>query len=234
MKSRRITPLQVLVHIGGWLPLAWLAYDALTRNLTANPIQALEQRTGLYALTFLMLSLACTPLASIGGWKAVIQRRRALGLYGFMYAMLHMLMFVGVDYTFDFGMILRDVGTKWYIIIGLTALLLLLPLAFTSFTYWMKRLGKNWKRLHRLIYVIVPLVVVHFTLSVKGDFLRLQGNLGQPLLYGAVLALLLAVRIVPVKHALSLARMRLAAPFKARARPKAPPPTRAAEQSADS
>ncbi|MBI5878157.1 MAG: sulfoxide reductase heme-binding subunit YedZ [Chloroflexi bacterium] len=209
MKHHLPDPLQALVHIGGWLPLAWLAADALARNLTSNPIQAIEQRTGLVALTFLLLSLACTPLASIGGWKAVLRRRKALGLYGFMYASLHLLAFVGVDYTFDFGLIWADVGSKWYIIIGTTAFLLLVPLAVTSFRYWMKRLGKGWTRLHKLVYLIAPLVVVHFVLSVKGDFLRLQGNVGLPLVYGTVLALLLLLRVTPLKHALAQVRMRM-------------------------
>jgi sulfoxide reductase heme-binding subunit YedZ len=94
------------------------------------------------------------------------------------------------------------VGTKWYIIVGALAFLLLLPLAITSFKYWMKRLGKNWKRLHKLVYFIAPIVAIHFLLSVKGDLFRLQGNLLQPLLYGSIALLLLALRIKPIKMAL--------------------------------
>jgi len=202
--------LRAAVHIGGWLPLVWLAADAPAGRLPVNWIQAVEQRTGLYALTYLLLSLACTPLAAIGGWKAVLRHRRALGLYGFMYAALHLLAFVGVDYMFDFGLIWADVGTKWYIIIGTTAFLLLVPLAVTSFRYWMKRLGRAWTRLHRLVYLIAPLVLVHFALSVKADWSGLRGDVGRPLLYGAALALLLLMRISPLKHTLSAARMRLA------------------------
>jgi sulfoxide reductase heme-binding subunit YedZ len=107
--------------------------------------------------------------------------------------------------------ILRDVGTKWYIIIGLIAFLLLLPLAVTSFKYWMKRLGKNWKRLHRLVYIISPLVAVHFLLSVKGDLTRLQGNIWQPVLYGSIALILLALRISKVKTGLTALRSRLQA-----------------------
>jgi len=206
---KKTTLHQIIVHLGGWLPLAQIIYDYFTRHLTANPIQAIEQRTGIQALTFLLLSLACTPLSSILGWRELTQRRKALGDYGFMYAAIHLLTFLGLDYNFDLMAILRDVGTKWYIIIGLLAFLALLPLALTSFKYWMKRLGKNWKRLHKLVYIISPLVVLHFLLSVKGDIFRLQGNIGQPLLYGSIAIFLLILRISIIKKTLIGLRTRL-------------------------
>jgi len=209
MKKPRFTPLQIIVHIGGFAPLALITYKFFTNNLTANPIQAIEQQTGIQALTFLLFSLACTPLASILGWKELTLRRKALGDYGFMYAAIHVTIFVGLDYGFDLDAILRDVGTKWYIIIGLIAFLLLLPLAFTSFKYWMKRLGKDWKRLHKLVYIISPLVAVHFLLSVKGDLTRLQGNIWQPVLYGSIALFLLILRISTIKLALIKLRTRL-------------------------
>ena len=217
-KSKRITLLQGVVHVAGWLPLGLLIYRFFTDQLGVNPIQAIEQKTGLLALTFLLLSLACTPVSSIFGWKELTQRRKALGNYGFLYAGVHLLTFVGLDYGFKISTILRDVGTKWYILIGLTAFLLLLPLAVTSFNYWMKRMGKNWKRLHKLVYIISPLVVVHFFLAAKGDLFRLQGNIGQPLLYGGIALLLLILRISPIKTALISFRRKLAEklPFKAR------------------
>ena len=205
---KKITPLQVIVHIAGWFPLAQIIFDYFTRHLSANPIQAIEQRTGIHALTFLLFSLACTPLSSILGWKELIQRRKALGNYGFLYASIHLMTFLGLDYAFNLKAILRDVGTKWYIIIGLTAFLMLLPLAFTSFKYWMKRMGKNWKRLHKLVYIISPLVAVHFLLSIKGDLFRLQGNIWQPVLYGSIALVLLALRISPVKRSLIALRQR--------------------------
>ena len=221
--------LQIIVHIGGWSPLALLVFDFYRNNLTANPIQAIEQRTGIQALTFLLLSLACTPLASIAGWKHLIQRRKALGNYGFLYAAIHVLIFWGLDYGFDMNAILRDVGTKWYIIIGLTAFLMLIPLAFTSFKYWMKRMGKNWKRLHTLVYFISPLVAVHFLLSIKGDLFRLQGNIRQPVLYGSIALILLILRISPVKTTLIRLRQRLQEfnPFK---QAEALPPRRKIEE----
>ena len=216
MKKPRFTPLQIVVHLGGWIPLAYLVFAFFTNRLTANPIQDIEQRTGLTALTFLVLSLACTPGASILGWKELIHRRKALGNYGFMYAALHVFTFFVIDYGLDLGAVWRDVWNKAYIILGAIAFLLLLPLALTSFTYWMKRLGKNWKRLHRLVYLISPLVIVHFLLSVKGNLAQLQGNLAQPLLYGAAAGLLLLVRVTPIKTTLIGWRTRLAAAVRTR------------------
>jgi methionine sulfoxide reductase heme-binding subunit len=211
MKKSRFTLLQIFVHIAGWIPLAELVYDFFTHHLTANPIQAIEQRTGIQALTFLLFSLACTPLAAIFGWKELTQRRKALGNYGFLYAALHVLTFFVIDYGLNFVAVWHDVWNKSYIIIGALAFLLLLPLAFTSFKYWMKRLGKNWKRLHKLVYVISPLVAVHFLLSVKGDLFHLQGNIAQPLLYGGFAAILLILRISKIKVALIGLRNQLTA-----------------------
>lgn len=209
MKKPRFTLLQIIVHIAGWTPLVVIVYGFFTRQLSANPIQAIEQNTGIHALTFLLYSLACTPLSSILGWHELTQRRKALGNYGFMYAALHVTTFLWLDYGLDLLAIWRDVGTKWYILIGLTAFLLLLPLAFTSFQYWMKRLGKNWKRLHKLIYIIILLVATHYLMSVKGDLFRLSGNIARPLFYGSIALFLLTLRIPAVKLALIGLRTRI-------------------------
>lgn len=210
-RQRSRTALRIIVHIGGWVPLAHLLVSFFTDNLTANPIQAIEQRTGLYALTFLVLALSMSPLASILGWKDLTQRRRALGLYAFMYATLHVVTFFAIDYGLDLAAVWRDVWNKWYIILGAAAFLMLLPLAITSFKYWMKRLGKNWKRLHRLVYIIAPLVVIHFLLASKGNITQLQGDLSQPILYGAITATLLILRIPRVKMALIRLRSQIEA-----------------------
>lgn len=202
MKKFRLTPLQIIVHAAGWFPLARILFEYFTNQLSANPIQAIEQRTGLQALIFLLLSLACTPVASIFGWKELIQRRKALGNYGFLYAVLHVFTFVMIDYGFDLPAIWSDVSSKPYIIIGTIAFLLLLPLAVTSFKYWMKRLGRNWKRLHKLVYLISPLVVLHFSLTIKGDLFRLAGDYAQPLLYGGIALVLLLLRIPRIKRGL--------------------------------
>src|SRR5690349_11728541 len=117
MKRRQPTLLQIIVQIGGWAPLAILLLDFFTDNLTFNPIQAIEQRTGLYGITFLVLALACTPGASLLGFKELLSRRKALGNYGFMYAALHMLTFFGIDYGFNLALVWRDIWNKSYVIV---------------------------------------------------------------------------------------------------------------------
>lgn len=213
MKKTRLIPLQIIVHLAGWIPLAVLLFDLFRDNLTANPIQAIEKRTGYTALVFLALSLACTPLAFLG-WKELTQRRKALGNYGFLYAALHVTVFVAVDYGLNLEAILRDVGTKQYILVGATAFLLLVPLAVTSFNYWMKRLGKNWKRLHRLVYFIAPLVVLHFFMARKGNILNLTGDVFQPLIFAVIIGLLLLLRLAPIKRAWTRFRARRLSPVK--------------------
>ena len=143
----------------------------------------------------------------ISGWQQLTQRRKALGIYGFLYATLHIATFVAADYGFDLNAILHEAANRSYFITGGLAFILLLPVAATSFTYWMKRLGKNWKRLHRLVYIVSTLVVLHFMLVVKGDITRLQGNLLRPLEYAAVVAFLLALRIPPIRRTVISARM---------------------------
>ena len=123
---------QLLVLIAGLIPLAWLVFSALTNNLTANPIQAVEQRTGRYALYLLIASLACTPIYIVSGWSVPLRWRRPLGLYAFMYALIHFLTFLGLDYGFDLGLIWTDVAKKRYIIVGASAFVILLMLALTS------------------------------------------------------------------------------------------------------
>lgn len=184
---------QLAAHLGAWVPLAVLIWDGLHDQLTANPIQALEDRTGVIALVILVLSLVCSPAGSLLGIKQAVKLRRPLGLYGFMYAALHVSIFVVLDYGLNFRFILGDIAQKPYILVGTTAILLLIPLAITSTKGWMKRLGKKWRLLHALVYLIVPLVVVHYYWVVKAD-------VRVPLQYAAVVGLLLIVRIPPVRH----------------------------------
>lgn len=176
-----------------------IAARFFTNTLSVNPIQTLEQKTGVTALIFLTLSLACSPLGAILDWRDLAKRKKALGLYGFMYAAIHFLLFIGLDYGFDFKRIVTDVLGKPFIWIGLTAFTLLLALAATSFKKMKSLLKKNWKRLHRLIYLIVPLVVTHFFLALKGNILQLQGNILEPLIYGLVVLLLLVLRVPAIK-----------------------------------
>jgi sulfoxide reductase heme-binding subunit YedZ len=206
---KRYTPLQIAVHIYAWSALVHILFDLVTGNVSANPIQELEQRTGRHAITLLVLSLACTPLNTLFKWPELIKRRRTLGLYAFLYATLHVLIFVNLDYGLAWSLIIQTVFEKPYIIVGMIAFLLLVPLAFTSFDVWKMRLKKNWKRLHQLIYLIAPLVVLHYAWSKKGDFFALQGEIVRPLIYGLVVVILLAFRIPQVRRATAALRDRI-------------------------
>jgi len=189
----RLTKLQILVHLAGIFPLAWLLFDFFTNNLTVNPIQAVTLRTGKYALIFLILSLACTPLNTVVHFRQALKVRRALGLYAFFYAGLHFLIFIGVDYGFDPVLLKEAIFEKRFALVGFTAFLILLPLAITSTRGWMKRLGKNWFRLHRLVYLAALLVIVHYVWLVKSD-------IRVPILYGFVIIVLLILRIPIIRR----------------------------------
>jgi methionine sulfoxide reductase heme-binding subunit len=189
----RFARYQLLVLVVGLIPLAWLVFSALTNNLTVNPIQAVEQRTGRYALYLLVASLACTPIYIVSGWSVPLRWRRPLGLYAFMYALIHFLAFLGLDYGFDLGLIWSDVAKKRYIFVGAAAFIILVLLALTSTKGWQRRLKSTWIRLHRWVYVAGGLVIAHYTWSVKAD-------IRPPLAWGAVIALLLLFRLPPIKR----------------------------------
>ncbi len=184
---------QVIVHLAALAPLALLIWDGLHGSLTAEPIRALTLRTGKPALVLLVLSLACTPLSAIFGLRQALKWRRPLGLYAFFYAALHFLIFVGVDYGLDLSLLREALLEKRYALAGSAALLLLLPLAITSTRGWMRRLGRHWKRLHRLVYPAGILAVVHYVWLVKAD-------LREPLMWGAAVALLLSLRLPAVRR----------------------------------
>ena len=188
--------LRVLTHVGALLPLLVLGLDYWQGRLGFNPIQDITLRTGKYALVLLVLSLACTPINSVFGFKPVLRVRRALGLYAFMYVSLHFLIFVGLDYGFDLALIREAVLEKRYALVGFAAFLILLPLAVTSTKGWMRRLGRLWKRLHRVVYLAALLAVLHFVWLVKSD-------VREPLIYGAVVGVLLVLRITRVRHYVS-------------------------------
>lgn len=188
---------QILVHIAVLMPLAVLAWDFAQGQLTANPIQEIQLRTGRYTLILLVLTLACTPAYHLVGLKQVLVLRRLLGLYTFAYASLHFLNFVGLDYGFNFALIWEDIGTKRFILVGFAAFLVLLALAVTSTAGWKKRLSKNWKYVHRLIYGAAILAVLHFIWQAKVD-------LSVPLIYASIVTLLLVVRIPKIAKAIRL------------------------------
>lgn len=185
--------LRIVTHIGALLPLALLAWDYWGGRLSVNPIQDITLRTGKAALVLLVLSLACTPINSVFGYRPVLRVRRALGLYAFMYVGLHFLIFIGLDYSFDLALIREAVLEKRYALVGFAAFLILLPLAVTSTKGWMRRLGRLWKRLHRAVYVAALLAVLHFVWLVKSD-------IREPLLFGAVVVVLLVLRTSRIRQ----------------------------------
>jgi sulfoxide reductase heme-binding subunit YedZ len=186
----------ILVHIACLLPIPWLLLDAWQGNLSADPIRASIIRTGKIALVLLVLSLMCSPLNNIFGFKPALRVRRALGDYAFMYVCLHFAIFVSLDYGFNIQYISAELLRRPYALVGLVTGLLLIPLAITSFPPWPKRLGKNWKRLHSLVYVIAVLDALHFILSVK------QG-VAEPYLWLILVLFLLVLRIPSIRRFLS-------------------------------
>ncbi len=221
LKKLPFTPLQLAVHIYAWQGLGVILYQLFTDDLTANPLQAIQQRTGRHALTLLTLSLACTPVANITGWREPLKRSRTLGLYAVMVAFLPVLIFLDLDNGLAWDSFAQTVAQKWYIIFGMLAFLMLIPLAITSFDVWKVRLGRRWKRLHRIIYVIVPIVVLHYALSVKGDIFHLRGAIAVPLEYGLVVFLLLVLRLPFVRRFFASLRGRITLYF---ARRRVQPP----------
>ncbi len=197
---KKPTPLQISVHVIGILPLVRILVAIFSGSLTVNPIQDLEQRTGFAALTLLVLSLAATPLRTVFDWRAPGKHRRALGLYAFFYAFIHVSIYVALDYGFNLNLLLADTFEKRYTLVGSLAFILLLALAVTSFNWWMRKLGKNWKRLHKSVYLAAPLVIIHFAWARKGDIFSLQGDVLQPFIYGLIVIILLGLRIPAIKN----------------------------------
>ena len=171
------------------LPLLWFIVAALGDALGANPIEAIVRGLGDWALRLLLLTLAVTPLRRLSGWGWIGQLRRMLGLYAFFYAMLHVLAYVVLDQFFDWTALGHDILERPFITVGMVAFLILLALAVTSAKRLVKRLGgTRWKRLHSLIYPAAIAAVLHYAMMVKAD-------LRNPLIYTALLALLLGCRV---------------------------------------
>lgn len=183
----------LLANVGGLVPLVLLVWG-YSSGQWIDPVAEVTSRTGSAALIMLVASLAVTPINIVFGWRKIIPARKPLGLYAFFYASLHLLNFIGMDYGFSLQAFLDDaLLQKRYMIVGFSAFFLLLPLAVTSTKGWMKRLGRNWKRLHQLAYVAGILAVLHFLWLVKID-------ITEPVVYGTILVLLLAVRIPQIRQ----------------------------------
>lgn len=178
-----------LAFINCLVPAALIAFDFARNRLGANPLDFLTEATGTLALIFLILSLAITPLRKLIGWNWLIKFRRLIGLYAFFYLALHLLTYVWFDKVFNFREIAADAVKRPFILVGLTAFLLMMPLAVTSTNGMVKRIGgKNWSRLHKLTYLCAVLGVLHYYLLVKSDTTK-------PMIYAAVVALLLGYRV---------------------------------------
>jgi sulfoxide reductase heme-binding subunit YedZ len=194
--------LWLATHIGALIPLVLLIWDYSQNQLTVNPIQEATFRTGKTALILLVLSLAITPLNIVFGLKKLLPLRKPLGLYAFLYVSLHFLIFVWIDYGLNLKFLQEGLLEKRYALVGLAAFILLIPLALTSTQGWMKRLGKNWKRLHRLVYLVGILAVIHFVWLVKSD-------VREPLAYGAAVLFLLLIRWPALRRAISNTRYKV-------------------------
>jgi len=172
------------------LPAGQLAWRAQAGRLTANPIEFVTLQTGWWALVLLMVTLAITPIRRLTGWNELIKVRRLVGLFAFFYVTLHLLTYITLDRFFDFSGIAEDIVRRPYITVGFLAFLLLLPLAVTSTRNWVRRLGRRWQHLHRLIYPATALAVLHYYWKKAS-----KADVSDPLLFAGILALLLGVRI---------------------------------------
>jgi sulfoxide reductase heme-binding subunit YedZ len=183
-----------------------MAWSYAQGRYAIDPVSQLMRRTGRTALALLFLSLACTPAYILFGWRSIIRLRRPLGLYAFLYAALHLATYVGLDYGFDLSLLGPALFGQRTVVPGLAAFAVLLALAVTSTKGWRAGLGRAWRWLHRLAYLAAVLVIVHFAWVVKVP--------SEPVRYGLILVLLLAVRLPPVRRALRSARRQIVQRFR--------------------
>jgi sulfoxide reductase heme-binding subunit YedZ len=186
-----------------WLPAMILAALVLTNNLTVNPIQAATQHTGQIAIVLLLLSFASSPLKWITGWHFLSFLRKTFGLYAFYYAVIHVTLFAVVDNGLNQRLLTSALTSKPFIIVGSVVFLILLAMAVTSNKPAKAHLGKNWKRLHQLVYIAAPLAGIHFAWALKGDLFSLSGNIFWPAVYLMVVIILLVLRIPVIRRGLT-------------------------------
>jgi methionine sulfoxide reductase heme-binding subunit len=188
MRKSRVNAVKCTIWLLALIPLARLLWLGFTNDLGANPVEFVEHSTGIWALVFLLTSLSMTPIRLLTRQVWQIQIRRLLGLWMFFYATLHVITYVWLDFNFMLDEIMKDVVGHPRILVGFAAFVLTIPLALTSNNYMMKKLKSNWKTLHKTVYLIALLAVVHFLLLVKKD-------LTEPFYYAAILLLLFGIRI---------------------------------------
>ena len=177
------------VFVACLLPFVWLVFRTLTGRLGINPVEDLTLTTGIWALRFLVFTLLVTPLRRVTGWNRVIQYRRMLGLFVFFYASIHFAVYIAIDQFFAFDLILKDIVKRPFITMGFTAFVLMIPLAVTSTKGWIRRLGRRWQLLPRLIYISAITAAVHYLWKVKV-------MIGSPVYYALAIAILLGFRVV--------------------------------------
>ena len=170
------------------IPFALLVFGAINDTLGSNPVETLTHETGQWALRFLLIGLSVTPLRRILKINWLIKLRRMIGLFAFFYAVMHFITYIWLDQFFDWAEILIDIPKRPFITIGFASFLLLLPLALTSSNAMQRRLKKNWSKLHKLVYVIPVLVIIHFLWSLKADF-------SEPAVYAVLFSMLISYRI---------------------------------------
>lgn len=186
--SYRIIIAKTFIHVALISHLLSLVYGLLNRGLGVNLIETLTHVTGEWGLRLLLITLAITPIRRLLHWNSLLRFRRLLGLWSFVYISLHFLIFLVFDHYFDWLAIFEDIIDRPYISVGFAAFLLMIPLTITSVSALQRKMGRSWMRLHQLVYVVAVLAVVHFLWLVKSDLL-------EPLVYGAVLFVLLSVRL---------------------------------------
>ncbi len=191
LSERKVFAIKATLFVAALLPIAHLLAGvfAFPEWLGPNPAEFITRSTGDWALRFLLLALAVTPLRKLSGWAWIARQRRMTGLYAFFYAVMHFASYVSFDHVFDLSAIIADVVKRPFITVGFFSLLLLIPLAVTSTNGMVRRLGaRRWSSLHRLVYAIGPLAVLHYWWMVKRD-------LTEPIVYALVLATLLGYRL---------------------------------------
>lgn len=190
LTTKQVSWLKSAVFIAALIPLLRMVYLTVTDQLV-DPLEFITRGTGDWTLYFLCFTLAVTPLRRLSGWNWLIKFRRMLGLYTFFYGLLHFITFLWFDHFFDLKEMWKDVLKRPFITVGFIAFVLLIPLAITSTNGMIKRLGgKRWQWLHRLIYVIAPLAILHFWWMKAG-----KHNFTQPIIFGAIVGLLLMMRL---------------------------------------
>lgn len=199
--KRRRVAIKAVIWVSALMPAAWLVWRAMHGDLGANPIEEVLHRLGWWGLVLLTTTLAITPVRRITGWHGIIRFRRLVGLFAFFYLTLHFATYLVLDQWFAWGYILEDIAERPFITAGFAAWLILLTLAVTSTRGWIRRLGRKWQRLHRLIYLAAGLGALHFFWKVKADT-------QEPLVFAGVIGLLLLARVPAVQRAISWPRVR--------------------------